>query len=244
MIRSITAILLILVSALCGHARQLNDKLLNRQYADLKAWHLGFSVGVHSQWLRMAHNPVVEGADGPVWFVDQPALSPGFCVNGLMDLRLSTYFNVRFTPGLYFGNKVLNIVDASGLEDEGRLRRRQNIKSTLVVVPVDLKFSGLRYRNSRPYVTVGAMPAFDVSKRRSSDYFHTRMFDVYATVGFGCDFYLPYFKFIPELKFCFGLTDALSHKRPDLADDPGMAAFTQRIRKATAGMVVLTFYFE
>ena len=40
--------------------------------------------------------------------------------------------------------------------------------------------------------------------------------DFMVSVGFGCDIYLPYFKLIPELKFCFGLTDVLKHDRPDL----------------------------
>ncbi len=237
MIRRSAAILIIILTALCGHCRQLNDKLLNRPYADLRAWHLGFSVGLHSQYLRMSHSGFVT-PEGQAWFVDQPALSPGFCVNGLLDLRFSTHFNLRFTPGLYFGNKVMKLRDATtGTE------LSQNIKSTLIVVPVDLKFSALRYRNARPYVTVGAMPTFDVSKHRS-DYLRTGVFDVFATVGFGCDFYLPFFKFIPELKFCLGLTDALRHKRNDLKDDPGMMVYTQSIKRATAGMVVLTFYFE
>lgn len=230
-----------MLTALCGNAKQLNDKLLNRPYADLKAWHLGFSVGLHTQSLRMSHSGFVT-PEGQTWFADQPALSPGFCVNGLIDLRFSTHFNLRFSPGLYFGNKVMKITDTSAPADD-RPTLSQNIKSTLIVLPVDLKFSGLRYRNSRPYVTVGAMPTFDVSKRRS-EYFQTKVFDVFATVGFGCDFYLPFFKFIPELKFCFGLTDVMRHKRPDLADDPGMMNYTRSIKKATAGMVVLTFYFE
>ena len=69
----------------------------------------------------------------------------------------------------------------------------QNVKSTLVVLPFDLKFSSMRYRNSRPYVTAGVMPTFDVSKRRS-DIFQFNVADCFLTVGFGCDFYLPFFK--------------------------------------------------
>lgn len=241
MIRRSAAILLIIFTALCGQAKQFNDKLLNRPYADLRAWHLGFSVGLHTQNLRMSHTGLIT-EQGQSWFVDQPDVSPGFCVNGLLDLRLSTHFNVRFTPGLYFGNKILHIQDVNSTEPTGLLK--QNVKSTLIVVPVDLKFSALRYRNARPYVTVGAMPTIDVSKHRSSDYFKMNTFDVFATVGFGCDFYLPYFKFIPEVKFCFGLLDALNHNRPDLADDPTMMNFTNSIKRATAGMVVFTFYFE
>ena len=64
------------------------------------------------------------------------------------------------------------------------------------------------------------------------------------SVGFGCDFYLPFFKFCPELKFCFGLTDALKHDRPDLSDDPSMLKYTNSLKKVTQQMVVLSFYFE
>ena len=29
-------------------AKDLNDKLLNRPYADMRPWHLGFSFGLHA----------------------------------------------------------------------------------------------------------------------------------------------------------------------------------------------------
>ena len=59
----------------------------------------------------------------------------------------------------------------------------------------------------------------------------------------GCDFYLPFFKLIPELKFCFGLTDALVKKRNDLTDQ-NLLKYTQSLESATNRMIVLTFYFE
>ncbi|MDE5930096.1 MAG: PorT family protein, partial [Muribaculaceae bacterium] len=64
------------------------------------------------------------------------------------------------------------------------------------------------------------------------------------SVGFGCDFYLPYFKLIPEVKFCFGLSDLLVKDRPDLADNPAAMVFTQSLSKVSSKMIVLTFYFE
>lgn len=60
----------------------------------------------------------------------------------------------------------------------------------------------------------------------------------------GCDFYLPFFKFIPEIKFCFGLTDVLRHDRPDLAEDPATMAITQSLKKVKSNMIVVNFYFE
>ena len=120
---------------------------------------------------------------------------------------------------------------------------RQSVKSAYLVFPFDIKFSALRYRNSRPYVTAGVMPALNLT-RKSGEYVKLNASDFYLTVGFGCDFYLPYFKLIPEIKFCFGLTDAIAHDRPDLEDDPTKLKITQSLKKATSSMVVLTFYFE
>ncbi len=98
-------------------------------------------------------------------------------------------------------------------------------------------------RNLRPYMVTGIMPAFDVIKKRA-DFLRTNTSDFFVSVGFGCDLYLPYFKLIPELKFCFGLTDAIQHDRPDLVDDPMRLGVSNSIKKATSQMVVLTYYFE
>ncbi len=232
----VIAVVAVAFSAGAGGQR-LNDKLMNRPYADLRKWHLGFSVGVHTQDLKFTHNGFVT-EDGQTWFMDQPGFSPGFCVNGLIDFRLSTYFSVRFTPGMYFGNRDIKMIDTTNGTKES-----QNIKSAYVVMPIDLKFAAQRFRNVRPYMVGGVMPAFDVSKKRS-DFLKLKTTDFYLSVGFGCDFYLPYFKLNPEIKFCFGLTDVIQHKRPDLADEPDRLKITQSLSKATSQMVVLTFYFE
>ena len=218
-------------------AQRLNDKLLNRPYVDLRKWHLGFSVGVHTEDLTFNHNGYVT-ENGETWFMEQPSFSPGFCVNALAELRLNTYFSLRVSPGMYFGNRVVKMIDTTNGN-----REQQNLKSTFVVLPVDLKFAAQRLRNVRPYVTGGVMPAFDVSKRESG-LLQLKSSDCYLSVGFGCDFYLPYFKFIPEVKFCFGLSDVINHDRPDLVDDPEKLKFTSSLRRATSKMVVFTFYFE
>jgi hypothetical protein len=156
----------------------------------------------------------------------------------LADLRLHKYFNLRFSPGIYFGNKNVTFREHYSGQVE-----KQDVKSTYVVLPVDLKISGDRLRNTRPYVTMGAMGTLDVGKKRS-DYLWLNSTDVYLTIGMGCDFYLPFFKLNPEIKFCFGLTDILKHNRPDLDDDPQTYKITQSLSKAKSKMFVLTFYFE
>ena len=139
---------------------------------------------------------------------------------------------------MYFGNKTVTFRESvSGVEE------RQDVKSAYVVLPLDLKISGDRWLNSRPYVTVGVMGTLDVSKKRS-DYLQFNTADAYLTLGLGCDFYLPFFKLNPEIKFCFGLTDVLKHDRPDLVDDPQTMKITDSLKNVKNNMIVLTFYFE
>ena len=240
--RIIYTLLTVMLLALAGTpdamAQQRNDKLLNRPYADLRRWHLGFSVGVNAMDLNFTHNGFVT-EQGETWFMEQPSFSPGFCVNGLLSIRLNNYFSVRLSPGMYFGNRVVKYRDTSGSATE-----QQNIKSTMLVMPVDLKFASQRYHNVRPYLTAGAMAVYDVAKKRNRDPLKLTSTDFMLSVGFGCDFYLPYFKLCPEIKFCFGLKDMLDKKRPDLTDDPDRMKFTNSLSKAKQQMVVLTFYFE
>lgn len=227
-----------LIVAFCtGATAQDNNKILNRPYADLKPLHFGFSVGFQFQDLRLQNNGFVTES-GEAWFAEVPSHSPGFCVNVLADLRISRYLNLRFSPGMYFGNKTVKFRDAANDAVES-----QNVKSNYVVLPFDLKYSASRHYNIRPYIVGGVMGVFDVSKRRSEQ-IALNTSDVMLTVGFGCDFYLPFFKLCPEVKFCFGLKDLLRRDRPDLSDDPEKLKFTNSLDKVTSNMVVVTFYFE
>ena len=217
---------------------QDNDKILNRPYADMKRLHYGFSVGFQNQSLWLTHNGHVTD-NGESWFADVADLQPGFCVNIMGDLRLGEHFNLRVSPGMYFGSKNITFKD----QTNGTIEK-QNIKNSSVVIPVDLKMSASRYHNLRPYVTAGMMASFDVSKKKDGELIQLSNTDYYATIGFGLDVYIPFFKFIPEVKFCFGLKNLLQKDRPDLADDPEKLKYTQSLDKATSNMVVFTFYFE
>ena len=62
-------------------------------------------------------------------------------------------------------------------------------------------------------------------------------------IGAGCDFYLPYFKLIPELKFAFSLLDVLEKDRSDLLDE-NYLKYTHSVDKVASKMIVLSFYFE
>ncbi|MDE6611614.1 MAG: hypothetical protein K2K22_03545, partial [Muribaculaceae bacterium] len=45
-----------IASAMPVTARTFNDKVQNRPYADMRKWHLGFSVGLFTSDLHFTHN--------------------------------------------------------------------------------------------------------------------------------------------------------------------------------------------
>ena len=116
------------------------------------------------------------------------------------------------------------------------------MKSTLLAVPLNMKFSAPRFNNHRPFVVAGVNPTLSLSNKDRKALL-LKEWDCYMEFGLGCDFYLPFFKLIPELKFCFGLRDILEKNRPDLIDK-SLLKYTQLIDSATDKMVMLTFYFE
>ena len=240
--------LTVLLLGCAGVHAQDNDMILNRPYAETKKIHLGFSVGMNFQNLAITNNGFVttDTQRGDEWYADVSAHSPGFSVNVLADYRIAEHFNLRLSPGLYFGNKVVRFLNHRGIpnvEDQTRYKQSQNIKSTYIVVPLDLKMSAKRYHNMRPYFTTGIMYTQDLAKERS-DQLKLKNGDVMFTVGMGCDFYMPFFKLCPEVKFCFGLKNVLQKNRPDLEDNQEMLRFTQSVDKIKNDMVVVTFYFE
>jgi len=236
---------LLLYAVAASAAVDDNDKILNRPYADAKRIHFGFSVGMNFHNLAITNNAFITD-DYEQWFADVPNLSPGFSVSVLADLKLMDHLNLRFAPGMQFGNKVVKFTNSLGDPNAAELshyRQTQNIKSTYVVFPIELKYSALRSHNIRPYVMAGVMGILDVTKERHEQ-LKLKRTDAMLEIGFGCDFYLPFFKLCPELKFCFGLRNLLDRNRPDLEEDPDMLRFTESVDKIKSNMVVLTFYFE
>ena len=118
----------------------------------------------------------------------------------------------------------------------------QYLKSTLLSVPVDLKISAQRFNNYRPYVVTGVAPSFDLTVKKGKELLMKRT-DLMFEVGMGLDLYYPFFKMIPELKFCFGLKNVLDNNRTDLKD-ASLLKYSNALDKAQNGMIVLTLYFE
>ena len=133
--------------------------------------------------------------------------------------------------------------DARGvLVLENNDRQYQSIKSTYISLPIDIKFSAERFNNYRPYAMVGVNPMLDLTVKRQQQLL-LKKFDCYLEAGFGCDFYWPWFKFSPEIKFCYGLLNIIDKNRDDMTD-ASQLIFSESIDKGRSKMIVFTLYFE
>ena len=231
--RTITYILLLLLPLF---AVAQERKVQNKPYIDFRRLHYGFFIGVHAQDMEFANNGFVT-ENGETWYADIANYNPGFSVGVLADLRLNTYMSLRAIPTMHFGQNTVRFREQNSGETS-----KQSLKTTYIAVPVHVKFAAERFNNYRPYVTAGVSPMWNLTVKKQQQLL-LKKFDFMIEVGFGCDFYLPFFKLIPELKFSFSPLDVLKKERNDLLD-ANYLKFTQSVDGVTSKMVTLSHYFE
>lgn len=232
--KSVYILFLLMLTATTLFAQQ--RKVQNKPYIDYRRLHYGFFVGVHMQDLELVNNGYIT-PEGEQWYADVAAYSPGFSVGVLADLRINSFLSLRLIPTMHFGDKT--VVFREKNSDE---RERQQIKSTYISLPLEVKFTAERFNNYRPYVIAGVGPMIDLTVKKQRPIL-VKPFDLMLEFGLGCDFYLPFFKLNPELKFAFSILDILDKNRSDLID-MNYLKYTESLGGATAKMVVLSFYFE
>ena len=234
MIRKCIYLILLLLLPMVSVAQE--RKVQNKPYIDYRRLHYGFFVGTHLQDMEFANNGFVT-ENGESWFADIADYSPGFSVGVLADLRLRTHFSLRLIPTMHFGQNSIVFRE----QNSGEISRQQ-VKTTYISMPLHVKFSAERFNNYRPYLTAGVSPMLNLTVKKQKQLL-LKKFDFMVEIGAGCDFYLPFFKLIPELKFAFSLLDILEKERKDLLDANYMK-FTQSVDKVVGKMIVLSFYFE
>lgn len=221
----------------------------NRPYTDLRPFHFGVVVGMHVQDMevRMAGPMTITTEDGTqetLVTADQSRWDPGINVGVLGELRLSTHFQLRVAPMMYFGTRHIVFQDLKNLSASGKPEeKRQDMKTAYIAVAGDIIFAAPRFNNHRPYLMAGVSPMINLTGK-STDALKLKRTSLSLEFGVGCDFYLPYFKLRPELKFVYGLGNALDTKHAKELRDKSLLKYTYGVKEARTKMVVLSFYFE
>ena len=247
--RRIILTLTIVLTAAASMA-QSDRRVQNKPYIDLRPLHFGILIGTHLQDLEFENvgPQLLPDENGNMVeqeiYCDADKWSAGFSVGVLAELRLHDNFTLRLTPAMHFGAKHLTFLNMKQLDDHGQpFRQTQDLKNTYVSLPLDIKFAAPRWNNHRPYIMAGINPMLNLTGG-DQDLVRIKRFNTMAEIGVGCDFYLPFFKLIPELKFCFGLGNALDTSHADELRDTNLRAYARSVSRAQSKMIVLTFYFE
>lgn len=241
---------ILLLLCLCLTANAQERRVENRPYVDLRPFHFGVMVGTHLQDIEFTNvgPQLITLEDGTTTeklvMCDQDRWDTGFTVGVLGEFRLHQHFQLRVAPAMYFGTRHItfqNLTDQ--LADGQPVVQHQDIKTAYVSTALDLIFAAPRFNNHRPYLMVGVNPMINLSGK-SEDYLRLKRYDVFLEAGIGCDFYLPFFKLRPELKFMYGLTNSLDTNHANEIKDKNMLMYTNSVSKSRSKIIALTFYFE
>tara|TARA_A200000113_G_scaffold38503_1_gene31416 strand:+ start:720 stop:1415 length:696 start_codon:yes stop_codon:yes gene_type:complete len=178
---------------------------LNLPNYDNKPIHFGFLIGLNTLDFKLTPVSYVEDE----LFVIQSQNQKGFNLGVVSNIRLGNNLDIRFIPTLSLAERRIfyTLNDNTVLTDENK-----KIESTFIEFPVSIKYKSSRYNNGRAYIITGLKYSLDLASQRNIDdegleIVKIKKDDFLYEIGLGLDFYLPYFKFSPELKGNFGLTN-------------------------------------
>ncbi|QZE14886.1 PorT family protein [Halosquirtibacter laminarini] len=182
------------------------------------------------------------------------SLTLGFTVGITTSLRINSWLDLRFLPGMSFGERKItysfpkNGTYPSSSVDEGDIVSTPYsyvAKSTYIDLPILFKFKAQRAVNFRPYFVAGASCRIDLETRDDDDDLVKLNGTSYmAEVGVGFDSFLQYFKFSTELRYGIGINNVLG----DIPDPKQVDDFDPQFMYPLKGLrphvVTLIFYFE
>ncbi len=207
------------------------NPIINLENFDKQRIHWGYYLGFNSYDFKIDKK-----------YDDQDVLvesSTGFNVGLIGNLRLTEYVDLRFEPGLYYGQRNLRFPHIADPVDDLR-----EVKSTYIHFPLLLKFSSKRMGNVRPYVLSGLSWDMNLSSNQdspddnSANRFRMLKNTSNYELGLGVDLYFEYFKFSPSIRGVFGMKNELV---PD--NDPN-SPWTGNIAKMSTRGIFINFAFH
>ncbi|TGV03163.1 type IX secretion/gliding motility protein PorT/SprT [Flavivirga rizhaonensis] len=142
--------------------------------------------------------------------------SPGFSVGLIGNLRINSFIDLRFEPGLLITTRELHYsqthFNGTSFKSSDLIRE---VKSTYVHLPLLVKISTKRVNNFKPFIVGGFSTALNLSSNEnnpednSNGQFRTKKSSLFYELGFGIDLYLYNFKFTPSIRGLFGIGDEL-----------------------------------
>ncbi|MCX6291908.1 MAG: porin family protein [Bacteroidetes bacterium] len=210
--------------------------VMNLPRYDHQKIHFGFTLGMNLSDFNINLVPDFRIRDSVYSLESEPIA--GLNLGILANLRIGESFDLRFIPSLSFAQRNLNYNFIYSDSLQGMAVK--TIESNYLEFPVDLKFKSRRITNYRIYVLAGFKYSIDMISQASvdakdKDIVKLKRYDYGYEIGLGFDFYMPYFKFSPEIKMYHGLNNMFQQ-------DGKM--YSRPIEALFSKVFVLSFMFE
>ncbi|MGM0650211.1 MAG: porin family protein [Bacteroidota bacterium] len=197
--------------------------------------HFGYSLGLNIMDFTLKPSAEFFTFDTVYAVENRPYV--GFNINMIANLRLMKYLDLRFNPGLNFGQRDL---EYKLLENGVFSKHVMRIESTFLDFPFLLKYKAERYNNFRPFLVGGASVRYDLAAQKKIDpddrpKIKLNPMDTYYEIGMGVDFFLEYFMFAVEVKGSFGMFNAVRYDNTE---------YTNYFEKLNSKMLIISFHFE
>ncbi len=204
---------------------------------DMRTIHFGFTLGFNQMDFALRRPESFNPHDSVLSVVQEPQY--GFQIAIVSDLRLSNNLNLRFVPGLSFGDRKVTYSVYHALTDSVHTVAK-TAESTFLDFPLLFKYKTNRINNFRAYVLFGAKYSLDLasqSKKKQEDDATLKLLpnDYSAELGTGIEFYLEYFKFGIELRMSYGVPNVLK---------PEQNIYAQSIESLRSKIFWISFTFE
>lgn len=204
----------LLLAFSCNSASAQKITGLNKPGYDDKVVHYGFYLSMPLAKYKIEHSQeyadqlAADPGGGGAMAVNAK-ISPAFYTGLVLDVKLVDYLSARFVPGVGFYGRSIEYAN-SPQETGERKDVIKTISSTMIELPVLLKYRAMRRKNNvRMYLVGGVKPGIDLGNARSGDDLERELkvntFDLALEYGFGVDIFYPFFKFAPEIRFSHGL---------------------------------------
>jgi len=203
--KALIIILLILLPTLLFGQRR---RQVNNPNYDQRWLSYGFLLQGHTSAYQIKYSDAFVSDSFDSLYAISPRWSTGFSLGFIVNVKLEAYFDLRLTPTVSFHEYRIDYEYVDDPVDD------QLIESTVVELPLLLKYKSARRGNTRMYFVGGIKPGFEVSgKNRNEDFgdefLITKEFNFSGELGFGVDIYYPLFKFSPEIRFSKGFANLL-----------------------------------
>jgi hypothetical protein len=216
-----------------------NKKFANKNnpnYDERKKITYGFLIGLHTSTYQIKYSDKFVTQDFDTVFSIEPNWKRGFVLGFIVNYSAAEYLDFRITPQVGFYEHSLSYIYT---ENANQLTNEQVIETTMVEIPILVKYKSVRRGNVRMYMIGGIKPGIEASGKKDLDALTTRLavkeFNLALEAGFGFDLYYPLFKFSPEIRFSKGVNNLLKD-----STNP----FGQPLKRINTNTITVYFLFQ